>query len=116
MVSESSSIGAIVSNTGDQQQAFTAEFVQLLTLHDSLPDDNDWGAVRRSKIGCSRRARSTQTFMRLFESMNWPAILLLLFLFGVPAAGRQSNPPDCAHVTITMKTEGNSLKSREIGW
>jgi Domain of unknown function (DUF6438) len=38
--------------------------------------------------------------------MKCPAILLLLFLCGVPAAGQQSNPPDYAHVTITMKTEG----------
>jgi len=44
--------------------------------------------------------------MCLFESMKWTAILLLLFVFGVPAAGQQSNPPDYAHVTITMKAEG----------
>src|SRR4051794_10689935 len=44
--------------------------------------------------------------MRLFESMKWMAIVLLLFLCGVRAGAQQSNPPDYAHVTITMKTEG----------
>jgi hypothetical protein len=44
--------------------------------------------------------------MRLFESMNWKAALLLLFLVVVPATGQQTNVPDYSHVTITMKTEG----------
>lgn len=37
--------------------------------------------------------------------MTWK-VLLLLLLFVMPAAGQQLSPPDYAHVTITMKTEG----------
>jgi len=44
--------------------------------------------------------------MRLFESMNWKAALLLLFLLGAPSAGQESTLPEYAHVTITMKAEG----------
>jgi hypothetical protein len=38
--------------------------------------------------------------------MNWKAALLPLLLLGVTASGQQSNLPDYAHVTITMKAEG----------
>ena len=44
--------------------------------------------------------------MCLFQSMKWKIILLLLFLFGVPATAQQSNLPYYAHLNITMKAEG----------
>jgi Domain of unknown function (DUF6438) len=44
--------------------------------------------------------------MCLFDPLRCTASLLLLCILAPLAGGRQSHPPDYAHVVITMKTEG----------